>query len=73
MGKTTHIRDFVGLADDPGRVDEVGDAQGEAGALIVCGSGHLIPGTHLPVDVGQQAIAELLGFGEGLVVLRGIE
>jgi hypothetical protein len=72
-GKAAHVGHFIRLTDGPLRIDEVGDAQGEMGTLIIRRADDLIPGTHLPVDIGQQSEAELLSFGEGFVVLGGIE
>jgi hypothetical protein len=73
VGEAVHVADLVGLADDAIRVDEVGDAQRKVGALIVGRSGYLVELTDFSVDIGEQPVVERFGFGEGLVLLRGVE
>ena len=71
--ETVGIGDLVRLGDRALWIDEVGDSLSKVGALIVRRPGHLVEHADFSVDIGEQPVVERLGFGERLVLFRGVE
>ena len=71
--KPADVGDLVGLADSPLRIYEIGDPQGEVGALIVGGSGDLVCGAGVSLDVGQKPIVEVFRLSEDFVLFGSVE
>ena len=68
-----HVRDDIGPDHDPVWVDDVGDAPGEVGVLLVGTLLGLVRLTDRPVGVAQQAEREALRLGEGELLLGCVE
>lgn len=71
--KPGDVGDLVGLADNPIRVYQIGNSQGEVGALIVGGSGDLVCGAGTSVDVGQKPVVKVFRLSEDFVLFGSVE